>query len=107
MKSGLKFNHFGIPVKDKKPANYLAGGKVWFNNPDEEPYGVEWLYFEEGSPMPEILQTKAHVAYEVDNLEEAMKGEKTLVPPFDVNDQLRCAFIEHEGIGVELMQFKK
>lgn len=104
MKPGLKFSHFGIPCKDSQPPFYLEGGKVWYNNFDEEPYAVEWLKFEDGSPMPEILQKMPHIAFEVENLEDALKGEKVIVEPFAAGENLTCAFIEAEGFAVELMQ---
>lgn len=106
MKEGLKFAHIGIPTTTNKPANYLEGGKVWFNDTDAEPYAIEWLYFEEGSPMPEVLKTKPHIAYIVEDLQKAIQGEKVIVAPFKVNDSLSCAFIEHDGIGIELMEQK-
>ena len=57
--------------------------------------------------MPELLQTVAHVAYTVDNLEEALAGRNVIVQPFAPMDGLRVAFIEDEGAPVEFLEFKK
>ena len=70
----------------------------------DEPFAVEWLKFDADSEFQDILQKRAHVAYECDDLEEAMKGYKVLVEPFEAGPGLRCAFIEADGYGVELMQ---
>lgn len=104
MKPGFKFSHIGIPTKDRKLPIYAEGIKVHLNDFNDEPFSVEWLRFEPGSPLPEILQTTAHVAYEVEDLDEAMKGEKVIVPPFEGGPNLTCAFIEADGYAVELMK---
>ncbi len=105
LKSGLRYSHIGIPIKERRDLPiYLEACKVYINDFNDEPFAVEWLYFEDGSPFPEILQKQAHVAYECDNLAEAMKGYKVLVEPFDAGPGLKCAFIEADGLGIELME---
>ncbi|MGI6401804.1 MAG: VOC family protein [Thermoguttaceae bacterium] len=104
-KPGLKYSHTGIPTDSPEGLSiYLEEFKIYINDFNESPYAVEWLYFEKDSPFPEILKTKAHVAYECDDIEEAMKAGTVLVPPFDAGPGLKCAFIEVDGHGVELMQ---
>lgn len=108
LKPGLKFSHIGIPTKDRDDLPiYLESCKVHINDFNTEPYAIEWLKFDEGSPFPEILQKQAHVAYVCDSLEEAMKGLKVLVPPFEGGPNLMCAFVEADGLGIELMEFTK
>ena len=36
-----------------------------------------------------------------------MKGCKVLVEPFEAGPNLMCAFVEVDGLGIELMQFTK
>ena len=43
----------------------------------------------------------------VDNLEEELKGAKVLVEPMPGGENLTIAFIEEEGIALELMYFEK
>lgn len=108
LKEGLRFSHIGIPTKSRENLPiYLEACKVHLNDFNDDPFAVEWLNFEEGSPFPEILQKQAHVAYVCDDLQEAMKGYKVLVEPFEAGENLTCAFIEADGLGIELMQFTK
>ena len=105
LKEGPRFSHIGVPTQGRTDLpTYLEGAKVHINDFNDEPFSVEWLQFEEGSCFPEILQKQAHVAYECDNLEEAMKGYKVLVEPFVAMPGLKVAFIEANGLGVELME---
>lgn len=108
MKPGYKFNHIGIPAKDKsRTPIYAEPLKLWLSDVNADSFRCEWLYFEEGSPFPELIKSTAHIAYEVENLAEALKGEKVLVEPFQGGENLTCAFIEADGYAVELMEFGK
>jgi len=51
-----------------------------------------------------VIRTVPHVAYLVESLEEAMKGEKTIAKPFDVFGEVRVSFIEVDGVPVEFVQ---
>ena len=99
------FHHFGVPtsVKNEKES-YLEGGKVFITNPDDHPYRVEFLRFEEGSPLPEALQTGPHAAFVVTDLDEALVGQNVVIPPFNPYPNLRCAFVNDGGALIELMQ---
>jgi len=99
------FNHIGIPTTFKRDGEiYLKDAKLYVTDFNESEYKIEWLRFEEGSPMPEILKTTAHVAYMVDDLEKAMAGKQTLLEPFEPMKGLRVAFILDDGAPIEFMQ---
>lgn len=101
-----KINHFGVPTTTPQPGEvYAEGLKVWLTNFNESPNKIEYLRFEEGSWMPRLIQTAPHIAYEVDDLQAELKGAKVLVDPMPGGDNLTIAFIEEEGIALELMQF--
>ncbi|NWK54699.1 hypothetical protein HW115_03690 [Verrucomicrobiaceae bacterium N1E253] len=100
-----EFNHVGIPTTfEREGETYLEDAKLYITDFANHPYKIEWLRFEEDSPMPEILKTTAHVAYMVDDLEKAMEGKQTLLEPFEPMEGLRVAFILDDGAPVEFMQ---
>jgi hypothetical protein len=100
-----KYNHFGVPCGTKKDnASHYEDMKLFATSPDDHPYGIEFLRFEEGCPLPDELQTMCHVALEVEDINEAMKGYKVILEPFDVTDNLKCAFIMDDNALIELMQ---
>ncbi len=101
-------NHIGVVTATPQPGEfYVEGLKVHLTNFRESANKIEFLRFEEGSCMPEIIQTTAHIAYEVESLAEELKGAKVLVEPFEGGENLMCAFVEEEGIAIELMEFTK
>lgn len=101
-----KINHIGIPVQ--KPVSgevYNEGMQVYLTDFTKSPNKIEFLRFDKDSWMPEKIQTLAHIAYEVDNLDSELENAKVLLPKTIVNEHLTIAFIEEEGIALELMQF--
>lgn len=55
--------------------------------------------------MPEIVKSIPHVAFEVENLAEAIKGRKILIELNGPSEGVQVAFIEDNGAPVELMQY--
>ena len=103
-----KINHFGIPSLEKKAnENYVEGMKVHLTDFNESPNKIEFLRFEEGSWMPEIIQKVPHIAYEVSDLDAELKDAEVIVEPVRAAEDLTIAFIVEEGIPLELMSFDK
>ena len=102
-----KINHIGIPTGEVQPDEiYMEEIKLHITDYAKSPNRIEWLRFEEGSPMPELLQTTAHIAYEVDDLEAELSKAEIIVEPFQPNPDLTVAFVVEEGAPIELMKFK-
>jgi len=101
------FNHVGfITTEKKEEASYNEGLSVWLTDFSKSPNKIEFLKFEKGSCMPELVQNQSHIAYSVPDLEEALKGCKLIFGPLVCNEHLTIAFIEEEGISIELMEIK-
>jgi len=101
------FAHFGVPTKQQQPGEtYLEGAKVYVTDPDKHPFKVEFVRCEEGCPLPEPIQTTPHAAYEVDDIEAAVKGYEIVMPPTAMSDELTIAFVKDGDALLELMQRK-
>ena len=99
------FHHVGVPTKlTGQQETFIEGGKVFVTDPDESPYRIEFLRFQDDSPMPEILRTQCHAAYLVPSLKAALTGQEVVVEPFDATDELRVAFITVGDALIELME---
>jgi hypothetical protein len=62
------------------------------------------MRFEADAPYPEIVKTLPHVAFEVDDLKAAIKGEKVIIQPNSPSLGTLVAFIDVDGVPVELLQ---
>jgi len=101
----MKFHHFGIPLPAKKEGmSYGDTLKVWFTDASASPHNVEFLYFDRDCPLAATVQNCAHVAYTVDNIEEAVKGKNILLPVTEIVSGFKIAFIFDGDIPIELMQ---
>ncbi len=104
-KTNYPFHHVGIPTTVPKPGEkYMEDVKVYVTGFDANEFGIEWLRFESGTPMPELVQKLAHVAYQVDDLDKAMKGRDVIFGPHESGDGIRFVYIESDGAPVELIE---
>ena len=101
----MKFLHTGVPTtQEKNWSGHIAELGVHVTDPAADPYGIEWLKFDPDSCMHKAIQTKIHAAFQVDNLDAAVAGKTILLAPMSPMPGLRIAFIEHEGVVIELSQ---
>lgn len=100
------FHHIGIPTAQPQPAEiYLDSVKLHITDASQSPHRIEWVRAEADCPFPEVLKTTAHVAYTVDNLEEALAGQQVIWPPFEPLPGIRVAFILEGDAPVEYLEF--
>ena len=101
-----KYHHVGIPTTIARPGEtYLERFKVYCTDHESNPFGIQWMRYERDSPLPELVKTVPHVAFEVDDLREALVGRKILIEPNSPSDGVIVAFVEDGGAPVELLQF--
>ena len=107
-KLGWRYHHVGIPTDIPRDGEaYLAQYGMYVSGFSSSPYGIEWMRFKSWSPLPEIIRTVAHVAFEVDDLDAALQGQEIIFPPGSPSDGVRAAMILHNGAPVELITFGK
>ena len=107
-KKGMHFHHIGIPTKEPKPnEKYLEQYKFYVSGFDTSEFGIEWMRFEAGSPVSEIIQKVPHIAFEVDNLESAIQGRQLLGEISSPSKGVKVAMILENGAPVELLEFEK
>ena len=105
---GWRYHHTGIPTRRRRPGErYLPGFKMYVSGFPESPYGVEWMRFEAASPVSKLVQTVPHVAFEVDDLDEALDGKHLLSLPGPPSPGVRVAMILDGGCPIELLEFTK
>lgn len=98
------FNHLGIVhTQPMEGECYNEGMKVFLTDFTKSKNSIEWLRFDADSWMPKLIQTQTHIAYNVTDLKAELEGAKVLLEPVDLGGDNWIAFIEEEGIAVELM----
>lgn len=103
-----RYHHIGIPTQTPRPGEtYLEAHGVFCTDHESNPFGIQWMRYEEGCRVPELVKAVPHVAFEVDDLERALAGQEILIPPNSPSPGVLVAFAVCEGAPVEFLQFLK
>lgn len=106
---GWKYHHIGIPTTEKMPnEKYLPEFRFYVSGFESSPFGIEWMRFEEESPIDDLIQRVPHIAFEVEDLDAELREHnfKIITMPNSPGDGVRVAMIEHNGAPVELIEFR-
>lgn len=109
-----EFDHIGIVTTEPREAeSWVEFSKVWVTNPRLHPNRIEYirpLEFPEIDPA-DLAQWKLwnlpHVAFRVDNLQEAIAGQEVILGPFEPADFGTVAFIHKDGAIVEYLEYSR
>jgi hypothetical protein len=107
---GWKYHHLGIPTNTVMPEEkYLPQFKLYVSGFSTSPFGVEWMRFEDDSPVSPLIKTVPHLAFEVDDLKYELRTHalKIITEPNQPAEGITVAMIEHNGAPVELIEFRK
>lgn len=103
---GWRFHHLGIPTQEPRSGEtFIESLGMHVSGFETSPFGVEWMRFEPDSPVHELVQSQPHLAFVVDDIEQALAGKEILTPPNSPSQGLTVAMILHEGAPIEIMQF--
>ena len=101
----MRYHHLGIPTTEPRDGErYLPHLKMHVSGYETSPFHIEWMRFDADCPLPELVQTIPHVAFEVDDLGAALEGREVLIAPNSPSPGLTVAFIVDDGAPVELLQ---
>ena len=104
----MKFNHIGIPTTERFEGEIdLPRLKVTVSDHQSNPFGIQWQRYWEGAPYPALVKSVPHVAFEVDDLEAALKDQQIIIQPNSPSPGVKVAFIEVAGAPVELLQIDR
>ncbi len=106
MDGGYKFHHIGIPTDDEvEGMEHIRHLGIHATDHESNPFGIQWMKYDRGCPVPELVRRVAHVAFEVKDLREAIRGRKVIIEPNSPSPGVLVAFIEEAGAPVELLQY--
>ena len=97
----MKFNHIGIPTTRRFEGEIdVPHLKITVNDHLDNPFGIQWQRYWDDAPYPDLVKTVPHVAFEVDDLDSALEGQRILIEPNSPSPGVRVAFIEVRGAPV-------
>ena len=107
-----EFDHIGIVTLEPQPGeSWVPFSQVWVTNPRLHPQRIEYI---RPLAVPRVdpgqvglwkLWHLPHVAYRVDDLAAAIRGEEVILGPFEPGDFGAVAFVHKDGAVVEYLQY--
>jgi len=105
---GWRYHHLGIPTPVPHPGEkHLKHLRLYVRGFDTSPYGIEWMRFESDCQVHELVRTIPHIAFEVNNLDTALRGCTMLGDISSPSRGVRVAMIVDNGAPIELIEFRK
>ena len=105
MNGNFKYHHLGIPTDEVKENEvYLDEFKMYVSGYDTSEYKIEWLRILPESNLPDLVKNVSHVAFEVDDVNEAIKNKNVIIQPNSPSPEYLVAFIEENGAPIEFIQ---
>jgi hypothetical protein len=107
-KLGWRFHHVGVPTEVRRPnEKHLKRFGLHVSGFPTSPFGIEWMRFDEDSPLHSAIKTLPHIAFEVDDLDAALEGQEIICQPGSPSEGVRAAMILVDGAPIELIWFRK
>jgi hypothetical protein len=101
----FKYHHFGISTNLKKRNTfYLKDYKLYYSDHQANPFRIQWMKYDADCKLPNVVQKISHVAFQVNDLEEAIKHKKVIIEPNSPSKGVLVAFIEENGAPIEFLQ---
>ncbi len=107
-----EFDHIGFFTTEPQEGEFWVESlQAWVTNARVHPWRLEFIRFKERRETDQSdmgrwkLWNMPHVAYRVDNLEEAISGEEIVLGPIEPADFGRAAFIHKEGAILEYIEY--
>jgi hypothetical protein len=106
----LEFDHVGIPSSEVQPGErFFEETRVWVTDPGRHPQRLEFVRFEDDSPVTGPLRDRVHLGYRVPKgtLEALMAAaDEVILGPWEsVKDVLRAGFVVKDGACIEYLEY--
>ncbi len=103
-----RYHHLGIPTKEVHPDEYhIPEFKAHVVDFASNPYGIEWMRYDDDCPLPDLVKTVPHVAFEVDDLDAELEGQEILIAPNSPSPGVVVAFIVWNGAPIEFLKYDR
>ncbi|MBI9070898.1 MAG: hypothetical protein JEY94_04835 [Melioribacteraceae bacterium] len=102
----MKYHHTGIPTTiPQKDEVYLEKYDLHCTDHESNSFGIQWMRYGTNCTLPKVVQEVAHVAFQVEDITEALKGKEVLIEPNSPSEGVIVAFIIENGAPIEFLQY--
>jgi hypothetical protein len=102
-----EYHHLGIPTSEtREDEEYLEDYGLYVSGFERSEFGIEWMRFDPDSPLPDLVKRVPHVAFRVDDLDQAIAGREVLIAPNSPSPGIRVAFVVEDGAPIEFIEIE-
>ncbi|KTD51330.1 VOC family protein [Legionella quateirensis] len=100
-----EYHHTGIPTNEiREGEKYSSTFKIYTSGGQDSEFRVQYHRFEEGCRLHPLIQSKPHIAFKVDDLEQAIKGKEVILEPYEPFSGFKVAMIAEQGAPIEFIE---
>jgi hypothetical protein len=99
-----EYHHMGIPSNKPQSGEKYSSTFKMYTTAGNNKFRIQWHRYEEGCPLHPLIQAVPHVAFKVNSIDEAIKGQKILLGPYYPFEGFRVAMVEIDGAPVEFIE---
>jgi len=104
MEKKYKFHHLGIPTTEIQKGEYYSENFKMYTSDNKGKFRIQFHRFEIDSPLHPLIKSKPHIALQVENLLDAIKGENIILGPYEPIPRYKVAIINDGGMPIELIE---
>lgn len=102
----MKYHHIGIPTTEARPGEvYLERYKLHCTDHEANACGIQWMRYDDDCPLPDVVRQLPHIAFEVTDIDEALRGLEVIIEPNSPAEGVVVAFVLVDGAPVEFLQY--
>ncbi len=100
-----EYHHTGVPTTEVKAGEkYSSTFKMYTSGGQDSEFRVQYHRFEEDCPLHPLIKSKPHIAFKVNDLEQAIKGKEVILEPYEPFSGFKVAMIAEEGVPIEFIE---
>ena len=104
----MKYHHIGIPTQCPQDGEiYLEQYDIHCTDHEKNLYGIQWMRYGDKCTLPDIVKEMPHIAFEVDDLKQAIEGKEVIIEPNSPSQGIMVAFILENGAPVVLLELSR
>lgn len=100
----FEYHHVGIPVTESRQGERYSSVMDMYTSGGELPGRIQYHRFGPNCPLDKLIQAVPHIAYKVEDLEEAIKDKNVLLGPYFPIERFKVAIVEENGVVIEFIQ---
>jgi hypothetical protein len=105
--ANFKYDHMGIPTGERRQGErYVPAFKMYVSGYETSDFHIQWHRYEPDCHLHPLIQSVPHVAFRVDDLDQAIRGRKVILGPHCPLEGYRVAMIEEGGAPIEFIETK-